>query len=109
MRSNYGICNLSIIPVRNEPTDKSELVTQLIFGDAYEIIEEAEKWLKIRIEFDEYEGWIDRIQHFPTTEEYFNKLKSSNLQLLTKYSTLVYKGNMFYPILLGSSYLAIAY
>ena len=65
----FGICNLSIIPVRAEASDKSELVTQLLFGDAYEVIEEAEKWLKIRITYDNYEGWIDRIQHFDVSEK----------------------------------------
>lgn len=29
----YGICNLSIVPVRLEPSDSSEMVTQLLYGD----------------------------------------------------------------------------
>ena len=72
--SKHGICNLSIIPVRSEPSDKAELVTQLLFGDAYEVIEEAEKWLKIRIAYDEYEGWIDKIQYYkiePSETKYY--------------------------------------
>lgn len=99
----HGICNLSIIPVRAEASDKSELVTQLLFGDTYEVTEEAEKWLKIKISYDNYEGWIDRIQHFNVSQEYFNNYQNSEHLLLTKYSTLVYKGNIFYPILLGST------
>jgi gamma-D-glutamyl-L-lysine dipeptidyl-peptidase len=56
----YGISNLSIIPVRTEPAEKSEMCTQVLFGEAYSILEETEKWTRIRIELDGYEGWIDR-------------------------------------------------
>lgn len=98
----YGICNLSIIPVRLELSDRSELVTQLLFGDAYEVLEVAEKWLKIRIHFDQYEGWIDRIQYKEISSEYFNTYSSTTHPLLTKYSTIVYQGNIFFPILMGS-------
>jgi len=98
----FGICNLSIISVRAEASDKSELVTQLLFGDVYEVIEEAEKWLKIRITYDNYEGWIDRIQHFDVSEKYYQEFNKQTHPILTKYSTLVYKGNIFYPILMGS-------
>lgn len=99
----YGICNLSVIPVRAQASDKSELVTQLLFGDTYEVIEEAEKWLKIRITYDNYEGWIDKIQFFEVSEKYYQEFNEQTHPILTKYSTLVYKGNVFYPILMGSS------
>ena len=34
----YAICNLSLVPVRREPSDKSEMVSQLLFGEMVEII-----------------------------------------------------------------------
>ena len=34
-----GICLLSIIPLRRDPSEKSEMVSQLLFGEAYEITE----------------------------------------------------------------------
>jgi len=37
-----GICRLSIIPVRAHPADSSEMVTQLLFGDHYEVLDNAE-------------------------------------------------------------------
>lgn len=60
-----GICNLSIVPMRTEPSDKSELCTQVLFGDGYHVLEKTEnsKWLKIKLVHDEYEGWIDHLQH----------------------------------------------
>lgn len=56
----YGISNLSIVPVRSEPREKSEMCTQILFGEHYTIIEENAKWCQIKLAFDGYEGWIDR-------------------------------------------------
>ena len=72
-----GICNLSIVPVRAEASDKSELVTQLLFGDLFKVIETRKDWLKIRMTYDKYEGWIDRKQAFELDKTVFDELKSS--------------------------------
>ncbi len=56
----YGISNLSIVPVRSDPREKSEMCTQILFGEHYTIIEENAKWCQIKLAFDGYEGWIDR-------------------------------------------------
>ena len=58
---DFGVCRLSIVSVRKDPQDTSEQLTQLLFGDHYEVVEKTTdaKWLKIRIYFDQYTGWID--------------------------------------------------
>lgn len=58
----YGINPLSIVAVRNEPCDTSEMVTQLLYGEVFKIIDYRKKWVKIRNAFDNYEGWIDAKQ-----------------------------------------------
>jgi cell wall-associated NlpC family hydrolase len=58
----YGICDLAIVPLRAEPSDRSEQVSQLLFGEAFEITEWKEKWVKIVTATDKYTGWIDRLQ-----------------------------------------------
>lgn len=58
----YGICNLAVIPMRAEPNERSEQVSQLLFGEAYELLEWGEKWVKIKTGHDSYEGWISRLQ-----------------------------------------------
>lgn len=79
----FGICNLNIVPVRTSPSDKSELCTQLLFGDGYRIIEKSEnkKWLKINIAFDDYEGWIDVLQHNQVSESIFESYILSDHKL----------------------------
>lgn len=77
-----GICRLSIVPVRAEGRESSELVTQLLFGDHYTVLESSKEgdWLKIRIFFDDYIGWINHKQHHPVSEEYFEELSSQDFQ-----------------------------
>jgi len=58
----YGICNLSVIPLRAEPAELSEMVSQVLFGEAFEILEWREKWVKIVTSIDNYTGWIGRTQ-----------------------------------------------
>jgi len=58
----YGICNLAVIPLRAEPNERSEQVSQLLFGEAFEITEWATNWVKIITESDSYVGWIGRLQ-----------------------------------------------
>ena len=47
----FGICTLSAIPVRKEPHHESELVTELLFNDLYEVLETKGDWLYIKIEY----------------------------------------------------------
>lgn len=70
----YGICSLSIVPGRLEPSDPSEMVTQLLFGELYRVIDERKKWVKVRGTHDGYEAWIDRKQHTELREAEFNQL-----------------------------------
>ncbi|MDR3697498.1 C40 family peptidase [Mucilaginibacter sp.] len=58
----YGICNLSIIPLRAEPNERSEQVSQVLFGEIFEIKEWKDNWVQIITSFDNYTGWIGRLQ-----------------------------------------------
>lgn len=70
----YGICNLSIVPLRSEPDDKSELVSQLVYGEHFIITEQLKQWIRIRMAFDDYEGWIDHKQCVPITKTAYKEL-----------------------------------
>ncbi|HEY8930339.1 MAG TPA: C40 family peptidase [Mucilaginibacter sp.] len=58
----YGICNLSVVPLRAEPNDRSEQVSQVLFGETFEITEWKDNWVKIVTSIDNYPGWIGRLQ-----------------------------------------------
>jgi len=57
-----GLCLLPMIPVRSQPSQKSEMVNQLLFGDMYDIIQDDGNWLLIKSLCDDYNGWIDSEQ-----------------------------------------------
>ncbi|MFB9108617.1 C40 family peptidase [Flavobacterium gyeonganense] len=100
----YGICNLAIVPVRSEASDRSEIVTQLLFGEHIEILERKNQWARIRIQFDDYEGWVDSKQYQEITKEQFNQLSKEAIILnadLIDYITA--PDNLLLPIPLGAS------
>ena len=59
-KKNYGICVQTYIPVRSDPYERAEMVTQILFGEYVEILDDEGKWLYIKLLFDNYEGWIDK-------------------------------------------------
>jgi len=77
---HFGICLLSIVPCRKEPSGTSEMVTQLLFGETYSVKEQGEDWIRIITAYDEYECWISRKQHFKLSETIFRLLKKQNHQ-----------------------------
>lgn len=80
MKRSFGICNLSVVPVRAEPSDKSEIKSQLLFGDCFEVLERMEKWARIVIFYDSYEGWVDPKQ--------FAVLQQDSLKQYNEFSLL---------------------
>ena len=56
--TKYLTNNFSIINLHRKPTNKSEIVTQMIYGDSFTLIKKMKKWLKIKIKEDNYKGYI---------------------------------------------------
>jgi hypothetical protein len=100
----YGICHLSIVPLRFEFSDKSELVSQLLYGDFFKVIEKRKNWSKIRLFFDGYEGWMDNKQYREINEEHYNDLRFSTPKLSIDLVEFIQDtDSQLHPILLGSS------
>ena len=55
---SYALCTVPAAPVRGEAAHRSEMTSQLLFGEAVEILEESGEWLRIRSLYDGYEGWV---------------------------------------------------
>ncbi|HPD95682.1 MAG: C40 family peptidase [Bacteroidales bacterium] len=56
----------SLASVRKEPSETSEMVNQLLFGETLEILEKFKNWYRITSTFDQYPGWIDSRSIVPT-------------------------------------------
>lgn len=59
---HQGVCKLSIIPLRAEPNGKSEMVSQLLFGETYQVLDTQTDWVNIKTHTEDYQGWISRSQ-----------------------------------------------
>jgi hypothetical protein len=72
----YAICVVPVSPLRAEPSHKSEMVSQLLFGEFIEVKDTSEYWMKVNCRFDGYEGWVQCNQVEETTmEPVFNEEK----------------------------------
>lgn len=100
----YGICNLSIVPLRLEPTDKSELVSQVLYGEFFKILEQRKSWSRIRLHFDKYEGWIDNKQFKEIDKDDYDGLKNEPLKLSSDLVEFIQNENeQLFTIPIGSS------
>jgi cell wall-associated NlpC family hydrolase len=55
----FAITVVPVMPLRAEPAHKSEMISQALFGECVETEEvNAEGWVKVRLQFDGYEGWV---------------------------------------------------
>jgi cell wall-associated NlpC family hydrolase len=67
--SNYGFCHLSVVPLRSEASDSSEMISQLLCGECVEVLEQTEKWTRVKCLWDNYEAWVDNKQIITGIEE----------------------------------------
>ncbi len=65
----YGICNLSIVPLREFPQDTSEMISQVLYGEHFKVLESRKKWSRVRLAFDSYEGWVDNKQFLEISKD----------------------------------------
>ncbi|KIA84897.1 hydrolase Nlp/P60 [Kaistella solincola] len=59
---NKGICTVSVAALRSEPSHRAEMTSQLLYGETVKILAIEGKFLKIQMDFDQYEGWVDAQQ-----------------------------------------------
>tara|TARA_Y100000310_G_scaffold256856_1_gene264775 strand:+ start:528 stop:1262 length:735 start_codon:yes stop_codon:yes gene_type:complete len=75
--------NLSFINVHKKTNTKSEVITQLLYGDTFKIIEKKESWFKIKNELDYYIGFIKK-KKFPSNLKNTHKICKLNASLYFK-------------------------
>ena len=83
MKNNFyskkTLCN-----VYTKPTSKSEVSSQILYGEKFSIISKNKKWIKIKTDYDNYTGYIkyDKFtKNFKPTHKIF-KLKAQILKKL---------------------------
>ncbi|MDT0676894.1 NlpC/P60 family protein [Autumnicola musiva] len=99
----YGICHLSIVPIRFSASDQSEMVSQLLYGEHFKILEERGKWSRIRVAFDQLEAWIDNRQYLKLTEDQYVQLEEQGSNLSADlFSYIIDATGQLLPVPLGA-------
>jgi len=100
----FAICNLSSIPLRIEPNDRSEIVSQVLFGEHFKVLENQKQWSKIKLHYDDYEGWVDSKQYqIISLENYETLCKEAIILNLDLVEYITAPNNILVPVTLGAS------
>ena len=84
--TKYFTNTFSIINLYKKPSTKSEIVTQMIYGDIFSISKKKSKWLKVKIKEDNYKGYIQNkkfSKHLKPTHK-INKLSAKIYKFSSK-------------------------
>ncbi len=89
------------MPVRAEPTDRAELVTELLFGECYTVLLVQGNWLRVEAAADSYQGWMDRKQHREVSADYFATWRAQDHPRVLDVVQAVSSASARRPITLG--------
>lgn len=96
------MAKVSVIPMRAQANDRSEMVSQLLFGECVEVVRsQGKNWRKVVSIHDNYVGWVDPKQlYFLEDNELDNYKTCDNHSLELTHS--IYSSEKAIPIVLGS-------
>jgi len=86
----FAICSVPVAPMRKTASHRSEMVSQLLFGEVVELFEEEDHFVRVKGLYDGYEGWCQKTQ--------LSYLEGNNLP-----QTTLYGGNFSNPVLIGGT------
>lgn len=72
-----AICCVPVSPLRADPSHRTEMVSQLIFGECCEVLEQTkDQWSRIRVKYDGYEGWCTASHLAEVDESEYEAIKT---------------------------------
>lgn len=101
-----AVCLLPVIPMRKEPSHRSEMVSQLLFGEWVTVGEEKDGFVYAKCDYDGYEGWMqqtqltlidekENLQPQAYTAGFATPVTKNETMLYVPYATPVYAANGF--------------
>lgn len=103
----FGQCRLAALPVRAEPNHPSEMVTQLLYKENYQLLGCSGDWHRIKCQHDGYEGWLPTSQIWEITANQYHApiLNRQTALLITdkENSMLTYLGTPNYDQQMATS------
>ena len=98
----YAICSVSTAPVRNTSSHRSEMISQLLFGELVEVLEiKGRQWVKTRGCDDNFVGWVASNQiEMVTPSEY--ETYRDHFAFVFDFFHPAHAENHFLPLMIGS-------
>lgn len=87
--SIYGIVNVSVTPLRQEPQHSSQMVDQAIMGNHVKLYEKVGDWFLCQTEYD-YVGWINKTSIIICDTTFFNMWKKNAIYRIKSLQSTVY-------------------
>jgi len=84
----FGIVNVSVTPMREEPRHSSQMVDQAIMGNIVRLLKYDNGWYLVQTHYD-YVGWINRSGLFITNESGKNNWKEKADKTFTGMQNLI--------------------
>ena len=80
------------------------MVTQLLFGEHYSIVEQKDDWLHIITAIDNYTCWLSSKQHSKLSEQAFQKLQGAEISYANDLIAVVTdeQKNSRFPLTMGA-------
>ncbi|MBX2877524.1 MAG: C40 family peptidase [Saprospiraceae bacterium] len=98
----HGICPLSTVAIRNSASQKSEMISQLLYGELVEVLErKGRQWVKVRCAHDNLVGWVATNQLEWITPSEFESYQDNFAFVLDVFQALA-TGDAFLPLTLGA-------
>ena len=90
--------------MRDEPNDRSEMVSQILYGELFKVLEQRKKWSRIRLNLDQYEGWVDNKQYQEIEESNYEQWSVKDNIAFAKdpITTITHADKTLSTILIGS-------
>jgi SH3-like domain-containing protein len=65
----WAICKRSVSDLRRDPRSLAERVSQILLGEAVQVLEEGEEWSRVQMERDGYTGWVHTAALHPASRD----------------------------------------
>lgn len=103
---NCGVCVLSVVPLRAEASERAEMVSQLLFGDTYFVLETTDNWLKVKTSDCGYEGWLNLKNHHLLSDTQCEEINSAEKLIVRDFIILLRDvlKNQLFPVFIGTSF-----
>ena len=98
----YVACQVAVAPLRAHPSDRSEMVSQLLFGETAEVKESKDAWRLVSCSWDGCSGWIDAKQLKPLTVSEFETYTEHHAISLSLVEGLM-SADHFVPLTMGAA------